>query len=427
MATSKTSTTAAKTTAAKVPSYLPISTPAKASTPTPTKKPATSTNAAATKALTDLMTSEQQLVGLLGTLSTSLSSGTGTSGGRTDASYMAEGRSGTSTTGQNYIEGKAVSPAEFNAWLYGTNADNASAGKAEVPTGPSAETQDAFAALGILFKQYGLEGLSSTITSLMTQGLTPGEATIKLKYDTSIDPSTGKAWNAAYTTRFSGNTKRTAAGLNALTEAEYITLEDSYANTLKAYGLGNMLSTDRTINEATFAKYIGSDISAPEFKDRIATVEDRVVNADPTIKETFKTWYPNITDSDLVAYFLDPSTTIGKLKEKATAAEIGAAATGQGLTASKTTAEDLAAYGIDRAGALTGYASVASVLPKAQELSNIYKSAGIEYNQSTAESEFFKTNQDAAEKRKQLKSLERASFSGESGVGKGSLARSSDF
>lgn len=276
--------------------------------------------------------------------------------------------------------------------------------------------QDAFQELRTVFESYGMGSLADTITRMMKSGLTANAALVKLKYDKTIDPKTGKAWNAAYELRFAGNQKRIANGLNAMSEAEYRLLEDSYAETLTRYGLGNMMSVDRVKNEAMWATYIGNDIKAPEFKDRIATVEDRVINADANTKAMFKQWYPNLTDSDLIAYFLNPKETIGKLQEKATAAEIGAAAMGQGLGTSQTSAEDLAKYGIDRAGALAGYSNIADVLPISQQLSNIYKETGINYTQASGESEFLKSNAKAAEDRKRLKSLERGKFSGDSGV-----------
>jgi hypothetical protein len=169
-------------------------------------------------------------------------------------------------------------------------------------------------------------------------------------------------------------------------------------------------------NNIYVSDYIANDISAVEFKDRIDTVEKRVINADPATKDLFKQWYPSITDKDLVAYFLNPTQTIDKLKAKTTAAEIGSAFTGQGLTTNQSSAEGFAAYGIDRAGALTGAAQIAEVLPTSNKLSNIYGETGINYTQATGESEFLKTNQKAAEQRRQLKSLERAKFSGDSGT-----------
>lgn len=282
--------------------------------------------------------------------------------------------------------------------------------------------QDAFQVMRATFESYGLGSLADTLTRMFKMGLSPNEALVKMKYDKSIDPVTNKPWNASYTLRFAGNEKRKAKGLNALSEAEYLASEDSYAETLRSYGLGNMLSVDRTVNEAKFSDYIGNDMSPVEFKDRVATASDRVINADKSIKDTFKTFYPNLTDNDLVAYFLNPTETIGKLKEKATAAEIGGAFIGQGLTTSRMSAEGFAAYGIDRAGALEGAMNIAGVLPEATKLKNIYGETGIEYNQQTAEEEFLKSSDAAKRKRNILASKERASFEGSAGNAPGAYS-----
>ena len=177
-----------------------------------------------------------------------------------------------------------------------------------------------------------------------------------------------------------------------------------------------MLSADPKANWKTFSTYIANDISPVEFKDRIAIVEDRVINADAETKALFKQWYPSLTDKDLVAYFLNPTETIGKLKEKVTSSEIGAAFTGQGLGMDMASATDYAKYGIDRAGALQGAKDIKDVLPVSSKLSNIYQEAGINYTQKTGEAEFLKTNADAAEQRRRLKSMERGKFMGDSGV-----------
>jgi hypothetical protein len=94
-----------------------------------------------------------------------------------------------------------------------------------------------------LFASYGLEGLAGEISDYMTQGLTAGEALIKLK----TNPS------GAYAKRFAGNFTRVKNGLNAISEAAYIGLENSYASTLKAYGLGNQVSLNREDNYKKFA------------------------------------------------------------------------------------------------------------------------------------------------------------------------------
>jgi hypothetical protein len=275
-------------------------------------------------------------------------------------------------------------------------------------------TRDAFAMLEDLFRSYGLEGLAGEIKDYMEKGFTSGEALIKLK----TNP------NGAYAKRFAGNFARVKNGLNVISEAEYINLENSYANTLKAYGLGNMISLNRDDNYKKFAEYIAGDISAVEFKDRVDTVVSRVQNSDPTIKATLKSFYPEITDADLVGYFLNPKENLPKLQEKVTASEIGAAATGLGLTTNVGSATDLAKFGVDQRMAREGYSTIASVLPTATKLGDIYNETGVKYAQAEGEAEVFKGNQDAATKRKRLASMERAAFSGSSGTGQSSLTRS---
>jgi hypothetical protein len=276
-------------------------------------------------------------------------------------------------------------------------------------------TRDAFAILTDLFASYGLESLAGEISEYMASGLTASEALVKLK----TNPA------GAYAKRFAGNFTRVKNGLNAISEAEYIANERSYAATLKAYGLGNMLSLNREDNYKKFADYISGDVSPEEFKDRVKTVVTRVQNSDPSIKATLRSFYPEITDNDLVAYFLNPKENLLKLQEKVTASEIGAAATSMGLSTNVGTATDLARYGVDQATAREGYSTIAGVLPTAEKLGGIYNEAGIKYAQAEGEAEVFKGNQDAATKRKRLFSLERAAFSGSSGTGRSALSTGS--
>jgi hypothetical protein len=264
--------------------------------------------------------------------------------------------------------------------------------------------QDAFEGLKSLFASYGLGSLAEKITSYMKDNKGPNEAAMLIKQSDE------------YNTRFAGNVKRVASGLNAMDEASYIDLENAYSEVLKAYGLKNMLTLDAKKNQEMFATWIGNDVNAPEFKSRVSLVTDRVQNADPALKETIKKFFPSLDQSDLVAYFLSPAENLPKLQEKVTAAEIGTAALGQGLATDVSTATGLAQYGVDRATALKGYSNIAEILPESKKLSDIYGEAKIDYTQKTAEEEVFKGNADAALKRKRLASLERAKFSSDSGI-----------
>jgi uncharacterized protein YoaH (UPF0181 family) len=276
--------------------------------------------------------------------------------------------------------------------------------------GEDKSVRDAFAILTSTFALYGLDELSPVIEGFMKQGLTSNEAIIELRK------------NKVYQTRFAGNTTRTAAGLNALSEGEYLALEDSYSETLRAYGQQALLGTDKKARQARMATIIGADISPVEFKDRVSTVVTRVENADPLIKSTLRDFY-KITDTELVSYFLNPKENLPKLQEKVTAAEIGSAALAQGgLTTDMTSAESLAKFGVDLATARKGYSTISEVLPTATKLSQIYKEDKVDYNQQVAEQEVFKGLASAQRKRTQLAEKEIASFQGSAGLGAAGLS-----
>lgn len=273
----------------------------------------------------------------------------------------------------------------------------------------SDEIADAFALLKDLFTDYGLEELVPVIEGYMKQGIGPKQAAILLKQE------------PVYKTRFAGNEKRRTSGLNVLSEAEYLALEDAYSQTLKAYGQQTYFGTDRKARQAAMSTLIGGDISATEFKDRIDLAVTRVANADPLIKTQLKGYY-NIEDTDLVGYFLNPTQNLPKLEEKVKAAEIGSAAAAQNLVTSMATAEDLAKFGVDLATARKGYATIADVLPTAGKLGEIYKQEGITYGQTEAESETFKGLASAQRKRLKLAEREIGTFSGQSGTNRISLS-----
>ena len=216
-----------------------------------------------------------------------------------------------------------------------------------------------------------------------------------------------------YQARFAGNQTRLKAGKNALSEADYLAQENAYGEYMKAYGVQSLGSRDQ------YATLIGNDVSATELNKRLNLAVDRVKNSDPEILKQLKTYYPSITDSDLVTYFLKPADALPDLEKKVATSEISAAAVGQGFAADMTGAAALQALGVTRERALTGYQDIRTVLPVSERLSQIYGESGLTYDRAAGEAEFLKNNADAAEKRRRLKELERGSFSGQSGVERG--------
>jgi hypothetical protein len=269
-----------------------------------------------------------------------------------------------------------------------------------------AERQSAYDLLYAQFKQYGLEALVEPLKGLIVSGASPAEFTIKLR-DTD-----------AYKKRFAANAQRIQKGLTAISEAEYLGLEDQYQNIMRNYGLPEQYYKRGDMGtQEGFNQFIANDVSAAELEDRVMTAQNRVLNANPEVLASLKEFYPDITNGDILAYTLDPTKGLDTIKRKVTAAEIGGAATQAGLKTGMTRAEELAAAGITKQQAQQGFQTVAEVAPRGGVLADIYKQNP--YTQTTAEAEIFGLagSAEAARQRKKLTSLETAAFSGRAGAG----------
>jgi hypothetical protein len=276
-----------------------------------------------------------------------------------------------------------------------------------------AEQLDAFAMLTAQLRQWKLDALADSFIQLASQGFKPQEAMNKIKYDGTINPSTGKPWNADYNARFSGNVARAKQGLNVYTENEYLTLEDSYADTIRRNNINNLLSADPVANQKKFAGYMEKGLSATEFAGRIDTFFERVENMNPNIKKQFTAYFPGISNIDIVSYLADPENTLPILNQKIAAAEIGASALHLGLAAtSRGMAQTIAGSGITAAQTRKDYEEIGGFLSDAELYSNIYRQEGINYNQETAEKDIILGDVEAGKKRKRLASMARASFEG---------------
>jgi hypothetical protein len=252
------------------------------------------------------------------------------------------------------------------------------------------------------FTRYNLTGLIPTIKRLAQEGAT--ESTITLALQETED----------YQRRFKANQDRIKKGLQVLTPAEYLNLEDGYRQTLRAYGL-NQFDTDDYVSQ-----FISNDISAAELSNRVVTAVQRVRNADPAIARTLRDYY-GIGDTDLVAYVLDPNQQFPKIQTQVAAAEIGTAARMQGLQPGVAVSEQLARQGVTQAEAQRGYATIANILPTAEKLSQIYGDGLESYGLAEGEQEVFNSLASAQRKRQRLTEREIAAFGGTSGIGRTSL------
>lgn len=275
----------------------------------------------------------------------------------------------------------------------------------EAAAGKQAERQSAYDLLYSEFKQYGLESLVTPLKGLITSGASPDEFTIKLRE------------TPEYQKRFSANKARIANGFAAINEATYLGLEDKYQSIMQNYGLpaSYYAKGDLGVQEG-FTNLIAGNVDPMTLEDRILEGK-KLTNSTKETLAAAKAFYPSLTDGDILAYTLDPKNALSDIKRKVTAAEIGGAQMGSGLTATAAGAEGLAGAGVTGAQYLQASPFIAEAAQRGSQLADIYGQNS--YNQTTAEAEALNLagGAQATAQRKKLIGLETAAFSGSSGVG----------
>jgi hypothetical protein len=272
--------------------------------------------------------------------------------------------------------------------------------------------QSAFDILLAEFNRYGLGSLVEPLRSLIISGPSEAELTLALRQ------------TPAYQNRFAANAARINKGLRALSEAEYIGLEDGYQNIMRNYGLpASYYAKDATGKQAGFEKFIGGDVSPAELEERVVTAQKRVLDAAPEVATALKQFYPGIKNGDILAYTLDPEKGLADIKKKVTAAEIGGAALGAQLGTNVGRAEELARYGVTADTARQGFGAIGGGLERGRQLADIYQEP--DYTQAVAEEEVFNLpgQAQAGQKRRKIIGMEKATFGGQTGITSGALSR----
>ena len=209
------------------------------------------------------------------------------------------------------------------------------------------ERKSAFSLLKEEFDRYGLGDLVGDVETLARQGLSPAEYSLELRKLPS------------YKDRFKANEARINSGLRALSEAEYVNLEDQYQAIMRQYGMPkSFYSTGKAGRQPELEKFISGDVSPVELEDRIQLATERVKNAAPEVIDALTKYYGGpggISQSNLVSYVLDPERALPEIRRKIQAAEIGAA----GMVAGMAVAEARAAELVVPPGAVAGGRGVA--------------------------------------------------------------------
>lgn len=270
-----------------------------------------------------------------------------------------------------------------------------------------AEKTSAYDFLALL-DDYNLGTLKAPIMALLGEGYEGRDLDLQLRED------------PAYKSRFKANEARLKAGMPRLSPLQYLRMEEQYKELADFYGLPE---ASYKSGEGGFDVYIERGIAPTEFESRIQTGQQRLTEVLPDVGKTFREFFPEVGQGDLLGYVLNPKATLPEIQKKITAAEIGTAARRAGLQTGVTRAEELRAAGVDAARAAQGFQQIGGGLQRGTELAKIYGQEP--YTQEVAETEVFGLGGAPAARRQRQKitQLEQAIFGGQSGMTQGALAR----
>ena len=210
----------------------------------------------------------------------------------------------------------------------------------------NAKKNDARASIKALLSKYKLDSLFDTVWGNYTSDM--------VDYNDTDALAMSIRETEAYKTRFAGNEARRAKGLGDLSPATYIALEDSFKKTMKSNGIPDTFYD----TPEDFAQLIAGDVSVAEFNDRISYARSLVQDAPASVRNEMARLY-NVSEGQLIAYYIDPAKAAPILKEQERAARIGSAAVeNAGMQLSVATAEDLAKRGISDQQAAQGFGNI---------------------------------------------------------------------
>lgn len=207
----------------------------------------------------------------------------------------------------------------------------------------TAEQQSAWAYMQQFLDQAGLGSLGAVVQRLIQDGMTDANQ-LQLELQNTSE------WK----TRFAGNERLRAAGLPVMSVGEYLSVERSYAQIMKNYGLPSGFYDD----PSDFAEFIGGSVSARELEQRVSAWSDLANREDPAIKEQLRAM--GISDGALTAYMMDPTRAAPLIQKTYQQALVGGAARTHGLDA--TGAARLVERGITEREALQGYGVISLLL-----------------------------------------------------------------
>ena len=200
--------------------------------------------------------------------------------------------------------------------------------------------QNAINTMKGVLEQMGMMSLYNRVVNFVKEGYEPDAVMVLIRT------------TPEYKQRFPAMEALAAKG-RAISEAEYISYEQTAAGLERRYGLpqGMLMSS--------VTQLLTNEVSASELNDRVLLASAASIQAPREVKDTFRQYY-GIDEGGMTAYFLDPNKATPLLEKQYAASLIGTEATRQGVGLNVFGAENLQSLGITQEQARTGFGNVAA-------------------------------------------------------------------
>lgn len=313
------------------------------------------------------------------------------------------GNTGLSIFGGATYGGNATITAPTPGDPYAAAAAGAAANDAAASSTTPAQSS-ARAIVQQMLDQWGLGQLAGMAWGLITQNASTDEVAYQLRQTDE------------YKQRFAGNIARQKNGQRPLTEAEYISNEESYQQAARQY-LGPL--GDQMYGKSDYANWIAGGVSPQELANRLQQ-RAAYVAAAPEDQRAFMA-YNGVSQDMAVAAFTDPNRALPLIQRQLDEAQLGGAAQRAGLNLTAGQASHLAEIGVSLGDATTGFTHLAAAQ---QLLSPLPGEAGPAISQDEALAGTLEGNADAAQKLSRRQQARQAAFQDGGGFasGQGGLA-----
>lgn len=206
------------------------------------------------------------------------------------------------------------------------------------PTAASGADQSANAIIQQFLQQFGLQSEASWVWQQIVQGTDANGIQLELQN------------RPAFKARFPAIAMRQAAGMPALSPAEYVAYEQQVAQLSKEAGIPQG-AIDTT-------GLLAGDVSTAELGQRIQQGFEAAMQAPKAVRDELQNLY-GIGPGDLTHFFLDPASGETAIMQKFRAAQDAGMAQQTGFgQLTQDQAEGLAAQGITQAQAQTGFTAL---------------------------------------------------------------------